>query len=291
MTAGEKTMRNKVGILTVISLAVLAAHASYAQPIPALESIQLGNGGSLPSYSLGWEFTPKTDIVVTDLGYYAVGATLTFDHTVTIYDKATGDPKVSGVILGDLTGTPTPIDPTTRYAFVDVSNQSVQLNAGTTYVIASHWLSTNTNWFDADVQSTSGYVYADSYITLGALGLSTSSTTPCMPSTANSGYTFLGANFKFEVAPSDPAVMIENLVVQVAGFNLQQGIDNSLDAKLAAALDALQDVNTNNDASAVNKLEAFISEVEAQREKKITNEQADELIAQAQAIIALLTGT
>jgi hypothetical protein len=89
--------------------------------------------------------------------------------------------------------------------------------------------------------------------------------------------------------PADPVEMIENLVIEVASYNLQQGIDNSLDAKLAAALDALDDVNVNNDASAVNRLEAFISEVNAQRGKKITNDQANALVADAQKIIDLLT--
>ena len=93
-----------------------------------------------------------------------------------------------------------------------------------------------------------------------------------------------------EAWPVDPAVMINTLITKVASFNLQQGIDNSLDAKLEAALQALEDVNANNDASAVNKLEAFISEVEAQRNKKITDAQATELIGDAQAIIAVLTG-
>ena len=92
------------------------------------------------------------------------------------------------------------------------------------------------------------------------------------------------------ISPADPVAMINALVAKVASFNLQQGIDNSLDAKLEAALQALEDVNANNDAAAVNKLQAFISEVEAQRAKKITDTQATALVADAQAIIAVLTG-
>jgi len=89
----------------------------------------------------------------------------------------------------------------------------------------------------------------------------------------------------------DPVEMTADLVLKVASFNLQQGIENSLDAKLSAAWDALNDINENNDASAVNKLEAFINEVEAQRDKKIEGWQADALIAGAQKIISILTGT
>lgn len=92
-------------------------------------------------------------------------------------------------------------------------------------------------------------------------------------------------------SPGDPAVAaIKDLLKTVEEMNLQNGIDNSLDAKLEAAAKALEDVKENNDASAVNKLEAFISEVEAQRGKKLTDEQADALHGDAQAIIDLLLG-
>jgi hypothetical protein len=87
----------------------------------------------------------------------------------------------------------------------------------------------------------------------------------------------------------DPVAMIEGLAGKVASFNLQQGIDNSLDAKLDAALAAWEDASVNNNGAAVNKLVAFISEVEAQRDKKITNAQADTLVADAQAIITVMT--
>lgn len=95
---------------------------------------------------------------------------------------------------------------------------------------------------------------------------------------------------EFTTLPDDPVVMIENLIAFVADINGEQGISNSLDAKLDSALQALQDANTNNDASAVNKLQAFINEVEAQAGKKlITEPQAADLAAQAQAIIVTLT--
>jgi len=88
---------------------------------------------------------------------------------------------------------------------------------------------------------------------------------------------------------SDPVVLVENLIDSVESMNLQQGIDNSLDAKLDAVLNALDDLNENNDVAAINSLEAFINAVEAQRDKKITNEQADILVADAQEIIDSLS--
>ncbi len=80
-----------------------------------------------------------------------------------------------------------------------------------------------------------------------------------------------------------------DLVTVVESFNLQQGIDNSLDAKLDAALGALDDLNQNNDVAAINSLQSFINAVEAQRGKSLTDIQADELVNAAQAIIDSLS--
>lgn len=85
-----------------------------------------------------------------------------------------------------------------------------------------------------------------------------------------------------------PESAIEDLIADVEGMNLQQGLDNSLDAKLSAALDALEALNAGQRNDAVNKLNALMNEVEAQRGKKLTNEQADYLIAEVQAIIDLI---
>ena len=82
---------------------------------------------------------------------------------------------------------------------------------------------------------------------------------------------------------------VEALADMVINLNLQSGIENSLDTKLDSALKAIDDLNENNDVAAINSLQAFINAVEAQRGKKITNEQADELIAAAQQIINRLT--
>jgi hypothetical protein len=80
-----------------------------------------------------------------------------------------------------------------------------------------------------------------------------------------------------------------DLIAQVEALNLDNGITNSLDAKLQNAVKALDDINDNNDAAAIGKLEAFINEVEAQSGNKIPADDAAKLIATAQAIIDLLT--
>ena len=98
-----------------------------------------------------------------------------------------------------------------------------------------------------------------------------------------------GSAYVYELA-RDPASLILALVDKVESINLQRGIDNSLDAKLDAALQALDDVNENNDVAAANALDAFINAVSAQAGQHIAQGDADALIAAAQEIIDLLNG-
>ena len=86
----------------------------------------------------------------------------------------------------------------------------------------------------------------------------------------------------------EPAELILDLADDVMALNLHKGITNSLEAKLNAALGALEDENENNDIAAINTLGAFINAVEAQRGKKIPEAEADALIAKALEIIELL---
>ena len=80
------------------------------------------------------------------------------------------------------------------------------------------------------------------------------------------------------------------MVQTVQSMNLQQGITNSLDAKIQNAMDSLNAMNADQRSDAVNKLQAFVNSVEAQRNTKLTNEQADYLIMQAQNAMNLIQG-
>lgn len=82
--------------------------------------------------------------------------------------------------------------------------------------------------------------------------------------------------------------LLDGLVDQVIGLNVQGGISNSLDAKLGAVTKAIDDANEHNDVAAVNAMNAFINAVEAQRGTTLTDAEADQLIASAQAIIAAI---
>ena len=103
---------------------------------------------------------------------------------------------------------------------------------------------------------------------------------------ANSGS---GLVTRFGVSePRTIAEQLEDLASLVLEVNLQAGISNSLDSKLDTALAALDDNNENNDGAALNSMYAFCSNVEAQRDKKLTDAHASTLIEAANGIIATL---
>jgi hypothetical protein len=78
------------------------------------------------------------------------------------------------------------------------------------------------------------------------------------------------------------AVQIATLISQIES---DPDLPDSLTSTLDNALKKLTDANTKNVVAAVNTLEAFINELEAQSGKKISETDADSLIDQAQEII------
>jgi probable HAF family extracellular repeat protein len=126
---------------------------------------------------------------------------------------------------------------------------------------------------------------------LVALGYLPGATSSSATGVSSDGSTVVGVSgdeaFVLQLQLS-PAQLILALIEQVKGLNLKYGIQNSLDSKLDAALQALGDVNNHNNAAAVNALNAFINAVNAQRGKAIPAAAADALIAAATVIIHLL---
>jgi hypothetical protein len=78
---------------------------------------------------------------------------------------------------------------------------------------------------------------------------------------------------------------IGELKQDIAAMNLANGVANELTAKLDAAMKKLADGKGKNDEAAVNFLEAFVNAVNAQRGKKISEENAASLISRVQQII------
>ncbi|MDE1763519.1 MAG: right-handed parallel beta-helix repeat-containing protein [Thaumarchaeota archaeon] len=79
-----------------------------------------------------------------------------------------------------------------------------------------------------------------------------------------------------------PQQALQSLITLKESMGLPQGLTTSLDAKLNAASDSL---NSGDDNTAKNQLNAFIHEVNAQAGKKITQDQANQLMSGAQNII------
>src|SRR5258706_21626 len=109
----------------------------------------------------------------------------------------------------------------------------------------------------------------------------TATATPTSTATATATYTPTAT----ATATPSPAQALQTLQQSVANYVASGQIDsqmkNSLESKLQAAASSLSKGQTN---AAINQLNAFINQVQAQRGKKITSAAADYLIAKARAI-------
>ena len=79
-----------------------------------------------------------------------------------------------------------------------------------------------------------------------------------------------------------PAVATSQLINTINGMNLPQAVGDSLDAKLESVISSL---NSGNNNTAKNQLNAFVMEVNAQIGKKLLADQASQLVDQARDII------
>jgi hypothetical protein len=86
----------------------------------------------------------------------------------------------------------------------------------------------------------------------------------------------------------DPVPLLQPLIAEVLAIELRTGVQNSLNAQLSVALAALEDLNQNNNLAAIQMLEAFIISVENRVDNGILAEQAEQLISEAETIIAIL---
>jgi hypothetical protein len=92
----------------------------------------------------------------------------------------------------------------------------------------------------------------------------------------------------FQVLVQAAAAQVGTLIAAVQGFNLAQGIENSLDTKLQNVLGALNAAVSGNVGSVCSQLGAFLNETTAQSGKKLTIAQANQLVARAQQIGAVI---
>jgi parallel beta-helix repeat protein len=81
-----------------------------------------------------------------------------------------------------------------------------------------------------------------------------------------------------------PVEAVKQIIEDIEKMELPNGLNNSLVSKLDNAVNSMERGNENEN-DVIKKLEAFINQVEAQRGKNLTYEEADGLIAAAQLII------
>ena len=85
-----------------------------------------------------------------------------------------------------------------------------------------------------------------------------------------------------EIPPLSPKEALEDLIDYIEGLGLERGIENSLVRTLEAAINSLDRGQTN---AVANRLRAFISQVQALANKKLSEEQASILIERARHIL------
>ena len=90
---------------------------------------------------------------------------------------------------------------------------------------------------------------------------------------------------RFSIVVNGASTQTTNLIALTNSLNLAPGTQNSFDAKLQAVQSAL---NTNDTTTACSTLAAYINEVNAQSGKKLTTDQADQLIIAAEQIKAAM---
>jgi virginiamycin B lyase len=137
------------------------------------------------------------------------------------------------------------------------------------------WLNAN---FTSGVASTTPVTVTFSLMNLGSFvpGTYTATITFTNTSTGIGNTTRTAA---LTVVPPSVSSQITNLIALIGSFNLPNGIVNSLDAKLEAALATFNAMKTNSIGTACNQLGAFFNEVAAQSGNKVTDTQANQLIS------------
>lgn len=205
-----------------------------------------------------------------------------------------------GVYTATLTVTDVANQTSSDTATVTVNNIApvISLISPIALVLPGVLVSVNANFFDTGILDThvAAFDWGDGVVTQSVVsetngsGSVTGSHTYTLPGvyaitlsvTDKDGASSLNL---ISVTVLTPAQATQNLIDLVETFNLQQGIENGLDAKLNNAISALTDLNQHNNQAAIASLQAFINAVNAQKGNHITNAQADQLIFKAQQIL------
>ena len=211
----------------------------------------------------------------------------------------TGAQAGAGIVAGSTASVPISAEGITTLSYFAVDNAENQEEPRTLTVQIDTTAPVLTVPGTITTNATSPAGATVSYSVLASDNLDPNPTVSCTP---GSGSTFTigsttvtcaaadmagnGASGTFQVIVRAAADQISNLIGLVQSFNLQPpGIANSLISKLQ---NALTSVNAGNITDACNQLGAFINEVRAQSGKALTVAQANQLIAAANQIKAVL---
>jgi len=94
-----------------------------------------------------------------------------------------------------------------------------------------------------------------------------------------------GSGYFDNTPPQNPIEATQLLTEEIESWDLPEGTENTLTSKLN---DVIHLVDKGNDNGAIHKLMDFINQVEALRGKKLTDDQADQVVEEAQRIIDLI---
>ena len=128
-----------------VGLVLWISAGSWAAADPAFETELFGAGSVDFTGSVGWQFTPTTNIVVTHLGFYDRDNNgLATSHDLALYIGSSSTPLVSttvpagtaGLALGPVNTSPFGVF---RYAAITPT----MLSSNTTYVVAGHTTGTS----------------------------------------------------------------------------------------------------------------------------------------------------
>ncbi len=140
---------------------------------------------------------------------------------------------------------------------------------------------------DAEVFSTLRILHSEEGVLVDRTILSPDSPVPDFAT--RTIYARVNSLSPFVIARVRSAVaQLDDLIAMVRSFNLQRGIENSLDAKLQNAQRAIDAAKFGDRLGACNLMNAFLNEVQAQKDRAISAEQANQLIKAAAQIKATL---
>ncbi len=239
--------------------------------------------GIFPYSELGTTVTDDKDASVTVL----IGGDTVDAGTVGTYVVTYDATDAAGNMAAQVIRTVNVVDTTPPETTIDSASDGKGVAIGESGSTLSEAMSFtfNSNEAGSTFQySLDGEEFLDATTSLNLTGLADGSHTLQVRAIDGAGNVDLTpASFTWTVL--SPLAAIGNLIGDVEALELPTGIDKGLLRELAGAIKKLEDGNPDNDEAAIGKLISFIDKVEEQRGVRLSDDEADSLIAAANEII------